>query len=171
MKIEKGHPGYIKSQKTKYLIWSILEFGIVIAIFVLGYVQTKTRLNLFTVIAVVGCLPAAKMLVEFITMAPHKSIEPEKYQEIHEKANLLTQVYDMVITSSEKVMPVDAIVISDHIVCGYTSSPKTDETALAKHIAEYSEYGMDDIANELIMIAASIECTKLRIDYALTKED
>ena len=27
MKIEKGHPGYIKSQKTKYLIWSILEFG------------------------------------------------------------------------------------------------------------------------------------------------
>ena len=134
MKIEKGHPGYIKSQKTKYLIWSILEFGIVIAIFVLGYVQTKTRLNLFTVIAVVGCLPAAKMLVEFITMAPHKSIEPEKYQEIHEKANLLTQVYDMVITSSEKVMPVDAIVISDHIVCGYTSSPKTDETALAKHI-------------------------------------
>lgn len=44
------------------------------------------------------------------------------------------------------------------------------EVALAKHIAEYSEYGMDDIANELIMIAASIECTKLRIDYALIKE-
>ena len=45
------------------------------------------------------------------------------------------------------------------------------EIALAKHLAEYSEYGMDDIANELIMIAASIECTKLRIDYALIKEE
>lgn len=45
------------------------------------------------------------------------------------------------------------------------------EIALAKHIAEYSEYGMDDIANELIMIAASIECTKLRVDYALIKEN
>ena len=45
------------------------------------------------------------------------------------------------------------------------------ETALAKYLAEYSEYGMDDIANELIMIAASIECTKLRIDYALIKEE
>ena len=44
------------------------------------------------------------------------------------------------------------------------------EIALAKHLAEYSEYGMDDIANELIMIAASIECTKLRVDYALIKE-
>lgn len=134
MKIEKGQPGYIRAQKTKYLIWTIGEFAIVIAVFVLGYMQTKTRANLFTVVAIVGCLPAAKMLVEFITMAPYKSIDSEKYQEIEEKADLITTAYDMVITSSEKVMPVDVIAISGHVVCGYASSPKTDEVLLAKHI-------------------------------------
>lgn len=136
MKIEKGQPGYIKARKMRYLLYAIIEFAIVAAVFILGYVQTKTRLNLFTVVAVVGCLPAAKMLVEFITMAPHKSVDAEKYREIEEKASLLTRVYDLIITSSEKVMPVDAIVISGHVVCGYTSSPKTDEVKLAKSIKD-----------------------------------
>ena len=58
MKIEKGNPGYIKSRKTKYLIWALVEFAVVLAIFILGYVQTGTRKNLLTVVAAVGCLPA-----------------------------------------------------------------------------------------------------------------
>ena len=69
-KKEKGQPGYIKWRKEKYLIGTIAEFAAVIALVVLGYVQTKTKLNLLTVVAVVGCLPASKMLVEFITIAP-----------------------------------------------------------------------------------------------------
>lgn len=76
---------------------------------------------------VVGCLPASKMLVEFITIAPHQSIEKDIYQEIEAKASLLKRVYDLVITSPEKVMPVDAIVISGHTVIGYASNTKTDE--------------------------------------------
>ena len=83
-----------------------------------------------------GCLPAAKMLVEYITMAPYQSIASDKCKEIEEKAPLLTRVYDLVITSPEKVMQVDAIVISGHTVCGYTSNEKTDETKAARYIKE-----------------------------------
>lgn len=134
MKIEKGQPGYIRARKVRYLIYAVLEFSIVIAVLVLGYTQTGTKMNLFTIVAIVGCLPAAKMLVEFITMAPHQSIDPEKYNEIEKKANLVTRGYDMIITSTEKVMPLDAVVISGHVVCGYTSSRKTDEVILARHV-------------------------------------
>lgn len=134
MKIEKGQPGYIKARKTRYLIWAVTEFGIVIAVILLGYFQTGTKMNLFTILGILGCLPASKMLVEFITMAPHKSVEVEKYQELEEKAKLLTRIYDLIITSTEKVMPVDAMVISGHVVCGYTCSERTDEQTLARHI-------------------------------------
>ena len=72
MKLEKGQPGYIKARKLRYLMLAVAEFAIVAAVFILGYMQTGSRMNLFTVAAAVGCLPAAKMLVEFITMAPHK---------------------------------------------------------------------------------------------------
>ncbi|MCI8665366.1 MAG: hypothetical protein HFG82_01660 [Dorea sp.] len=134
MKIEKGQPGYLKALKTKYLSWALAEFAIVAAVFLLGYIQTKTKQNLFTIVAVVGCLPAAKMLVEYIIVYPHKGIEPEKYQEIEEKAPLVMRLYDMLITSTEKAMPIDALVISGHVVCGYTSSQRTDEAYIAKHI-------------------------------------
>ena len=68
MKLEKGQPGYIKARKLRYLMLAVAEFAIVAAVFILGYMQTGSRMNLFTVAAAVGCLPAAKMLVEFITM-------------------------------------------------------------------------------------------------------
>ena len=51
-KKEKGQPGYIKWRKEKYLTGTIAEFAVVIALVVLGYVQTKTKLNLLTVVAV-----------------------------------------------------------------------------------------------------------------------
>ena len=108
-KKEKGQPGYIKWRKEKYLTGTIAEFAVVIALVVLGYVQTKTKLNLLTVVAAVGCLPASKMLVEFITIAPHQSIE---------------------------VMPVDAIVISGHTVIGYASNTKTDEVTCARYLKD-----------------------------------
>ena len=44
-KKEKGQPGYIKWRKEKYLIGTIAEFAVVIALVVLGYVQTKTKLK------------------------------------------------------------------------------------------------------------------------------
>ena len=136
MKVEKGKPGYIKAEKNRYLIWSIAEFAVVAALVIIGYVQTGSKMNLLTVVAVVGCLPAAKTLVEFITMAPHKSIETKKYKEIEEKANLLVKAYDLIITNSEKVMPVDVIVISGHTVCGYTSNHKTDEAKVSSYLKE-----------------------------------
>lgn len=139
MKIEKGQPGYIKGQKRRYLIWAIAEFAVVTAVFILGYVQTKSKNNLFTVIAAVGCLPAAKMLVEFIVLYPHRGIDEEKYLEIEARAPLIMRVYDLAVSGAQKIMPVDAIVISGNIVCGYTSSPKTDETIVAQSIKKALE--------------------------------
>lgn len=136
MKIQKGQPGYIKARKQKLLMFTVSEFGIVAALLLLGYFQTGTKLNLLTIAAVLGCLPASKMLVEFIAIVPYKTVDPEKYKETQEKASLLTTSYDMVITSKEKIMPVDAVVISGNTVCGYASSPKTDEAKAADHIKE-----------------------------------
>lgn len=139
MKIEKGQPGYIHARKKGYLIWAAAEFAIVTAVFILGYVQTKTKNNLFTVIAAVGCLPAAKMLVEFIVLYPHRGIEHEKYLEIEKKAPLIMRLYDLAVSGPQKIMPVDAVVISGNVVCGYTSSEKTDETIVAQNIKKALE--------------------------------
>lgn len=134
MKAERGKPGYVNSLKKKYLIATVLEFAVVIALLIVGIVQTGSRLNLFTVIAILGCLPACKNLVEFIVVAPHKGIESAKYDEIEEKAPLLIKVYDLVVAGQSKLMQLDVVVVSGNTVCGYTSSDKTDEVKLAEYL-------------------------------------
>ena len=59
-KVEKGSYGYIQYQKKKRLLVTFILFLIPLVIFATGLIQTKTRLNLFTVVAIVGCLPACK---------------------------------------------------------------------------------------------------------------
>ena len=137
MKIKKGDAGYICQHKRNVIIKTVIEFGIVIALFVLGVWQTGDRFNLLTVVAILGCLPASKALVEVIMIAPHKSVLSETEKEIKANAEQLTTAFDMVFTSEKKIMPVDCIVILDNTICGYTSKEKVDTNEAAKHIKKY----------------------------------
>lgn len=124
MKATKGEAGYIQARKKQLILKAVLEFGIVIALLILGIWQTHTRLNLLTVVAVLGCLPAAKALVEVITISPYHSIAEERAKEIQKHAEDLTVAFDLVFTSKDKFMPVDSIIILDNTICGYSSGKK-----------------------------------------------
>ena len=137
MKVAKGDAGYIRARKRKILLKTVLEFGIVAALLILGIVETGSRQNLLTVVAVLGCLPASKALVELIMVLPHRSITEETTSEIELNANLLTRVYDMVFTSEKIIMPVEAIVISGNTICGYSSNAKVDMNFITKHLKQY----------------------------------
>ena len=133
-KVQKGTPGYLNYKRKVEIIRTVIYFGIVAAIFFLGYFQTGTRLNLLTVVAVVGVLPSAKALVGVIARFPYKSIEPDMASDIASRTEHLTVCYDMVITSEEKIMPVDCIVISGDNIFGYTHYKKVDLKIAADHI-------------------------------------
>lgn len=136
MKVSKGRPGYIEAHKKKTIIQSAIAFSLVAAILILGYVQTGTKLNMLTMVAILGCLPAAKLLVAAITIFPHHSIEKKMADEIAQNAVHLTSIYDMVITSYEKIMPVNCIVIMNQTICGYTGSKKVDPVYAANHVKQ-----------------------------------
>jgi len=136
MNKKKGEAGYLSSKKKRTILKVILEFGIVIALLVLGIKETGDRLNLLTLVAVLGCLPASKALVELIMVIPHRSIEETRASEIQNKSSLLTHVYDVVLTSEHHIMPIDALVISDNMICGYSSSKKIDLVFATKHIKQ-----------------------------------
>ena len=134
--VTKGKAGYLAEKKKRLGLQALAEFAVVALILIIGYVITKTRLNIFTVVAIVGCLPAARVLVEFIAMFPYRSIEGKVQREIDEKGALLTRAYDMVITDGEHIMPVSAVAISNHKVFGYAPNPKTDPELAAAYIKQ-----------------------------------
>lgn len=62
----KGSFGYIVAKRRSTLIRTLLYFGISVALFAAGYITTGQKENLLTVVAVLGCLPASKSLVNTI---------------------------------------------------------------------------------------------------------
>ena len=133
-KIEKGTPGYIEYKKKVEIVRTLIYFGISAAIFILGYIQTKSKLNLMTVFAMLGCLPSSKALVGVIARFPYKSIPAIHGEEIQKRTKNLTVIYDLIITSREKIMPVECMVLSGNSIYGYTENDKVDLKYAATHI-------------------------------------
>ena len=105
MKIQKGDAGYLRRRKRLLILEAVVSFGLVAALMIAGYVTTKTKLNLLTVVAVLGCLPASRILVNLIMVMPHDSIDEATELEISAVTEELTVAYDLVITSEKKAMP------------------------------------------------------------------
>ena len=61
-KTKKGTYGYIRHERKRRLLITLASFAIPLIIYVTGYIQTKTRLNLFTFVAILGCIPAAQAM-------------------------------------------------------------------------------------------------------------
>lgn len=133
-KVIKGNPGYLDYKKKVEIIRTVIYFAIVAAVFILGYSQAHTKKNLLTVAAVLGCLPASKALVGVISRFPYPSIASIRAEEIKSKTGHITVIYDMIITSREKIMPVSCIILSGNTIFGYTDSEKVDLKYAATHI-------------------------------------
>ncbi len=135
-RLQKGEAGYIASRRSRYLMFAVLEFLAAIILVIIGLNQTGSRMNVFTIVAILMCLPACNQLTEFITMFPLHSIDPAQYEEIEEKTSHLIVAYDLVLTVNEKIMPVDVIVFYGHVLCGFDTGKKTDETQVSAYLKE-----------------------------------
>ncbi len=134
-KVKKGCCGYLRYAKLKSVAVTFVLFLIPLVIYVTGYLQTKTRLNLFTFVAILGCLPACKSLVNTIMLLMQRSPKAEVCREAARAAGDLTAGYELVFTAYEHTTPVTALVIcGDQVVC-YTPEEKADAAYLEKHIS------------------------------------
>ncbi len=149
-KCEKGTPGYLRWKLKTEILRTAMYFAVVAAVYLLGYSQTHSNKNLLTVVAVVGCLPACKALVGVITRIPYQTMDQKAAGEVAGKSMHLTDIYDLVVTSSEKIMPIDCIVISGDKVFGYTSNPKTGLKDTSSYLRKMLELnGMEGVSVKL----------------------
>ncbi len=145
MKYKKTEYGYIGKKKTAMLLATLLFAVVIAAIYLTGYfLNDKSNVSLWTVAAIVLVLPAAKFLVSFLVLFPYKSPLESQYRELKntlkEGSSLLS---DMVITSPEKVMNLDFVVVSHHSVLGVLGKDKQElsyiQTYLFKGIHNHAD--------------------------------
>lgn len=133
----KGTLGYINNRKIVRSLLLLLEIALVAAIFITGYVVSGRRENLFTVVAIVGVLPAAKSLIACIMIWPHKSQTKEAYDEVCGFAgDTCVVLTELVLTTTERIMPIDFVVVKESHIVGFTTNPKCDIPFADKFITE-----------------------------------
>lgn len=116
--MDKGTHGYIKYKKNKQLRDTISIALVGIIIFVVGYLlNDNSKNNVFTIIAILLALPGAKMLVGYIVVAPYRSMNDKEYEQVCKVISPnAAMISDLVITSPDKVMNLDLVVVDNHHV-------------------------------------------------------
>lgn len=130
----KGQKDYLNTQKKYEIMRTVLYFAISLSLFFAGLIATKSRLNLLTLVAVLGCLPACKSLVGMIMFLKFNSISEGDAAKIEENIGSLCGLYDLVFTSYEKNYQVDHLVLKDHTLCGFSSHEKVSENLCQEHL-------------------------------------
>lgn len=139
MKLKKGSYGYIDRNKRISFMKSMSGLAVILVVFVLGLILTKTRLNWFTFASVLCALPVGKMMVASIMAFPHKSIPQMEYDKIKEKEEGITIIYDLVITSYESIMQIDSVAMIGNTICAYSTDKKLEKEKAEKYITNILE--------------------------------
>ncbi len=132
----KGTKNYLDSQKKYELIRTLLYFGISAALFIGGWLQTKSRVNLLTIVAVLGCLPASKSAVSAVMFFRFKSCDPAKADRLTPYGEMLSCLYDCVFTSYQKNYRISHLAVRGNTVCGFTEDAGFDEKGFYAHIGD-----------------------------------
>ena len=122
-KISKGNFGYFKSEKKRRLIITAILFAVP---FFTSWIYFKTRMTVWTVVAVVGCLPACKSMVSLIMILKCRPMDAGLYQKIQEHQGSLDMAYELYMTFYEKSAYIDAVAVCGNTVAAYSSDPKID---------------------------------------------
>lgn len=153
----KGTRNYLNTQKKYELLRTILYFAIPISLFIAGIIQTeagvsgnlhgfalfkaglinpKSRINLLSIVAVLGLLPASKSLVNAIMFLRFHSLGSEAAEQATAAGGNLQMLYDCVFTSYKKSFEVGHLAVRGNTVCGYSENKGFEENDFYKHIGD-----------------------------------
>ena len=136
-KAAKGSAGYVRYEKVKRLIITLIMFAIPIGIYISAYKITGTNRNIMTIVAVLGIIPAARFAVSCIMIMIQKDADPEAVAATEKYAQQFVHGYELTVTAYEGRMPLDALVIcGNEVVCISVNGKKDEFAFMEKHITK-----------------------------------
>ena len=101
-RIEKGDYGYFRNQRQKKLIIMVLLYAMTLVMYFGAKAYFGTNRNLFTILAVLVVLPAAKYTVQFIMLVRAGECSSGVRDEVEQHIGHLSGAYDLYFTSEKK---------------------------------------------------------------------
>lgn len=138
-KIKKGDYGYLNHQRIVECIKTAVLFAAAIAVFLIGYINTGKKENVFTVIAILGMLPASRNAVTCIMFFRFKTGSREVYEKVSKKIGAIPVFYDSVLTTTKKSYPVNVFSCAGGNLLGYSEIKDLDCKTVEKHLKDMAK--------------------------------
>lgn len=120
--MQKGTKGYLNKYKKRQLLKTGIAFSIIIAIVITALLLEHTTKTVIIVAAIVGVLPAAKMLVGFIVVAWFSSYDGESVSK--EQSKFGRELFDLAISTEEKIIFVPYLFMTQDKIFAYVKPGK-----------------------------------------------
>lgn len=134
MREYKGTYQYIKKQTITELIKTFLLFAMAFGIYFIGLINLGTNKSLWSIIAVLGLLPASKSLVGLIMLLRYRSLNADLYAELAAASKEHDVLFENVLTTSKKSYFVPVIFCLNNNLIGYCENSKDSNKELTAHI-------------------------------------
>lgn len=131
---QKGDYGYYSYEKKRRTAIVAFLFGVCLLVFFTGLIMTGTRKNLFTLVAILGVLPAAKWTTSLIMILLQKPVDRTVYEVTEKIAGDLTHGYELCVTAYEGRLSLDAVVVCGNSIAAYSSAEKGRFEFMETHI-------------------------------------
>ena len=142
--MNRGDKGYIRFQRKKTVIITVLMYALSIGIYFLGYFTLHTNKSLWTVIAVLSLLPASKSAVRMIMFLRARPTDPSLYDEVEKQCPRLSVLYDLIFTTYEKIYVVQALAYGSGNICILSPDSKKGDPKAAGELEEYIRGSLKD---------------------------
>ena len=126
-RVRKGQAGYVKYERVKRLLITLLMFALPLGLYFIGIVVTGSNKNILTVVSVVGILPAARAMVSWIMTMLSKEAPEEIIACTEKNAGSLVHGFELMVTAYEGRMPLDAVVVCGNNVACYATYGKSEQ--------------------------------------------
>ncbi len=125
---EKGEYGYRRKAKRDRLIVTILLFmSILVQLAIRSITSMSTFRVLFTLTAILTVIPMGVIASPLLASWKYHTPDISFYEEIHPYEEKFTVLYDLILTTTQQVIPLDAVVVHPIGVFGYCPEKKLDE--------------------------------------------
>ncbi|MFI3177289.1 MAG: hypothetical protein R3Y67_07355 [Eubacteriales bacterium] len=141
MKLVRGNYGYYKYKRIQVLLRTIILFVLALSLYFFGRYHLDTVQSVYTVIAVLGLLPASKSAVSTIMHFRAKECKQEVYEQVAAIQSSFPVLYSLYITMYQHSTTLDCIHIYENHVIIYGSNgvdQKEVEGYLAKVFAMHT---------------------------------
>lgn len=130
----KGEFGYLKRQRGRTFLVMVFLYAMALMMFFGARAYFGTNRNLFTILAVLVVLPAARYTVNFMMLLQAGECPEKVYAGVERHVGALDNAYDLYFTSEKKNFNIRHLSIGGGCIAALTTDPKCDCRAGEQHL-------------------------------------